>query len=361
MATNQMTQIKNGLTQNKTSGKWYANFRFRGKLIRESLKTTDRIIARNKLADLRKTLEGGKVAKGDDSTVKAMAPKFISSISNMSESEQVRSKGYMKLFVQEFGPNNPRSIKPMEIQDWLNDLREEREFGEDSYNKYVGCFKDFYAYLIKNNLASENPLKDFDFLKPKAARKYTPTTNEVLAVIEQVRNTPTLRFGKEYYIASEESGDFIEFMALTGQGRAEVEHLIWQDVLWDAKRLNFYRQKTRATAHTMPLFPAVRTLLEKRCKASPQDLKGRVFRIKNCLDTIIEACQALGITKLGHHSFRRYFITQRLMEGVPPNIVAKWVGHSTSEMVMEIYSSVPTTFEESFANNIPAFTAKHGI
>jgi integrase len=345
MATNQWTKVGEGMRRNRSSNTIYANLRYKGKVFRHSLQTEDKTVARNRLGEFRRALESGKIENAENTTVEEVSPMYLGSIVHMSRSDQIRSKGYVKFFGEEFGARNPRLIKSMEIQEWLNGLRKQRKFGEDSYNKYVACLKDFYAFLIKNHFASENPVTGFDFLKAKAIRKYTPTTEEVAAIVAQIR-------AKAFFPEKEETADFIEFMALTGQGRAEVEHLVWQDVLWDAKRLAFYRQKTRAKAHTMPLFPAVRMLLEKRWKVSGKDAAARVFKIKNCKKAIQHACERLGFAKLGHHSFRRFFITARLMEGVPPNIVAKWVGHSNCDMVMEIYSSVPTSFEEGFADNI---------
>jgi integrase len=130
-------------------------------------------------------------------------------------------------------------------------------------------------------------------------------------------------------------------------------HAQWMDVCYADKRINFYRQKTRAIAHTIPLFPAIKMFFERRLNGKTVEPTEPILRIKSAKNAIASACAKLGIPRLGHHSFRRYFITQRLMEGVPPNIVAKWVGHGTSEMVMEIYSSIPNTFEVSFAEKIP--------
>jgi len=342
------------MRRNKSSNVIYANFRFGGKTFRHSLETEDKLVARNTLTNFRQKLESGEFDPESHTTVKEIAPKFLESIANMSESFQTRATGHMKFFVEEFPDKNPRRIRPMEIDEWLNDLREEREFGEDSYNKYVATFKDFYAFLIKNHFATSNPMDGFSFLKAKAIRKYTPSAAQVGTIINHIRN-------KQYFPEKDETADFIEFMALTGQGRAEVEHIIWQDVLWEAERINFYRQKTRAVAHTMPMFPSVKAFLERRWKRSDKDLSVRVFKIKNCRRALKSACVDLKIPKLGHHSFRRFFITQRMIVDnppCPPNVVAKWVGHQNTDMVMEIYTSIPNDAEIEYAKRIQPIAAK---
>jgi hypothetical protein len=132
MATNQMTAIRNGLSKNESSGKWYANIRFRGKLFRHSLETTDKTEARNKLADFRRELEKGSVRNEENTTVSEAAPRFLASISGMSHSSQVRAKGHINVFVEEFGDRNPRELKPMDLSEWLQELRDEQDFGEDN-------------------------------------------------------------------------------------------------------------------------------------------------------------------------------------------------------------------------------------
>jgi integrase len=341
------------MRRNKTSGTIFANFRFKGKLFRHSLETEDKTVARNKLAEFRRDLDAGPITNAENTTVARASVNFLQSLATKSSSVQVRSKGHMKTFCAEFGEKNPRRIKPMEIQEWLQELREQREFGEDCYNKYVETFRNFYGFLIKNSFAQDNPLDEFDFLKGKATRKYTPTTSEVEALLKHIRT-------KTFFPEKQETLDFIEFMVLTGQGKAEAIHAQWMDVLWDARKINFYRQKTRAIAHTMPLFPALESFLKRRFKDSTKKPSEPIFKIKSCKRALGSACEKLGYPRLGHHSFRRYFITQRLMEGIPPNIVAKWVGHRTSEMVMEIYSSIPNTYEVSFAEKIPAIQVKDG-
>ena len=335
------------MRRNNSSRTIYANFRYKGKTFRHSLETTDKTVARNRLAKFRQDLEKGPAPNQENGLVSELSPKFLKSLATKSQSVQVRSRGHLKHFCKRFGQANPRDLKPMEIQAWLQALREERSFGEDCHNKYVETLRHFYAFLIQNDYASANPMKEFEFLKGKAVRKHTPTTEQVGALLTYIRE-------KTFFPEKQETMDFIEFLGLTGQGRAEAVHAAWSDVLWDAKKINFYRQKTRANAHSMPLFPALEAFLKRRYEASGKQPSEKIFKIKNAKRALASACEKLGLAKLGHHSFRRYFITQRLMEGVPPNIVAKWVGHRTSEMVMEIYSSIPNTYEVSFAEKIPA-------
>jgi integrase len=339
------------MRRNETSGTIYANFRFKGKLFRHSLKTSDKTTARNQLATLKNRLEAqahhGSGHPAKDTSISEIAPRFLASLAEMSKSDQIRSKGHMKFFMDYFGPKNPRDLSPMEIKEWMQKLRDERGFVEDSWNKYAATFYKFYEFLKQNSYASDNPMEKFDFLKGKATRKYTPTTKEVQAILAHIKQ-------KTYFPERQETLDFIEFMALTGQGRAEAVHAQWMDVCWSENKINFYRQKTRANAHAMPLSPALATFLSRRLNGRTPEPTEPIFKVKDVGKAIDSACNKLGIPKMGHHSFRRYFITQRLMEGVPPNIVAKWVGHRTSEMVMEVYASIPNAYEVSFADKIPA-------
>ncbi len=347
MGTTQWTKVGEGLRRNSSSRTIYANIKYKGKLFRHSLETEDKTEARNALAEFRKQLKDGPVRNEENDVVANLAPRFLASISGMSQSSQTRAKGHMKFFVTEFADWNPRELKPMDLNEWLQELREENEFGEDCWNKYCATLEQFYRFLIANAFASDNPAKSLDFLKAKAARRVTPSTEQVQGLLEYIRN-------KTFFPEKQETLDFIEFLALTGQGKAEAVHAQWQDVSYDTKKIFFYRQKTRANAHSMPLFPAVALFLERRRNGVEVKPTDPIFKIKSAKNALSTACEKLGYPNFQHHAFRRYFITLRLMEGVPPNIVAKWVGHRTTEMVMEIYASIPNTFEVSFANKIPA-------
>ncbi len=120
------------MRRSKTSGTIFANFRFKGKLFRHSLETTDKTIARNKLAELRRKLETGTVRDEENATVSELFPKFLQSLAKKSDSVQIRSRGHMKHFCKCFGDLNPRDIKPMEIQEWLQELRGDRGFAPRS-------------------------------------------------------------------------------------------------------------------------------------------------------------------------------------------------------------------------------------
>jgi integrase len=349
MATNQWTKVGEGMRRNNTSRTIYAKFRFKGKIICFSLDTKDKTVARNKLAEHRKALENGPVRNEENTIISEASPRFLASLSGLSKSSQVRAKGHMKYVVAEFGDRNPRELKPMDLDEWLQELREEHEFGEDCWNKYCATLEQFYAFLIANCFALENPAKSLDFLKAKAVRKVTPSTEQVQAILEHIRT-------KTFFPEKQETVDFIEFLALTGQGKAEALHAQWQDIFYAEKKVLFYRQKTRADAHTMPLFPSIAAFLTRRLNGRIPEPHEPIFKIKSAKNALGSACEKLGFPRFQHHAFRRYFITQRLMEGVPPNIVAKWVGHRTTEMVMEIYASIPNNYEVSFAEKIPALT-----
>jgi site-specific recombinase XerD len=55
----------------------------------------------------------------------------------------------------------------MDLNEWLQELRDEYEFGEDCWNKYCATLDRFYEFLIDDCYASDNPAKSLDFLKAR--------------------------------------------------------------------------------------------------------------------------------------------------------------------------------------------------
>jgi len=102
----------------------------------------------------------------------------------------------------------------------------------------------------------------------------------------------------------------------------------------------------------MPLFSTLEAFLEKQLSGCTPQPDEPLFKIKSAKSALGSACVKLVFPRFQHHAFRRYFITAQLMAGTLPNIVAEWVGHRTSEMVMEIYASIPSQFEVNFAEKI---------
>ncbi len=111
----------------------------------------------------------------------------------------------------------------------------------------------------------------------------------------------------------------------------------------------------KANAHAMPISQPLKDLLVRRWQASTKEKEAKVFKVADVRKILSQVSTRIGIPHISHHAFRRYFVTQRMMERIPANVVAKWIGHKNHDMVMQIYAQIPTDSEKDFAANIKGF------
>src|SRR4029077_20942788 len=91
----------------------------------------------------------------------------------------------------------------------------------------------------------------------------------------------------------------------------------------------------------IPIYPQVRSLLERLRPKKEGRSDGRVFRIKDAKKAISGACRRLGLPNYGHRSFRRMFITRAIEKGVDVKVIAQWQGHRDGgKLILDTYSHV---------------------
>jgi integrase len=59
-----------------------------------------------------------------------------------------------------------------------------------------------------------------------------------------------------------------------------------------------------------------------------------------CRDVLLAYCDKAGVKRLTPHGLRHTFATVALVSGTHPKVVSEWLGHSSTQMTMEIYSHV---------------------
>src|SRR5207253_4399725 len=123
---------------------------------------------------------------------------------------------------------------------------------------------------------------------------------------------------------AQDSADFLAFLGLAGLGQAEAGSLTRADVDIEARRLITFRHKT-SMGFAVPIFPQLRSLLERLCKGKPNSDK--IFKIADAKHSLTNACRRLGFPPFNQRSLRRMFITRAIERGVDVKVIAQWQGH----------------------------------
>lgn len=116
--------------------------------------------------------------------------------------------------------------------------------------------------------------------------------------------------------------------------------------------------KTAGSKPTVPVTPISKPLLELALAGLPQGQE-QYRRWQNLRRDVLAACKRAGVPDISLNDLRRSFATWHLEAGVSNVLVAKYLGHTTTEMVDRTYGrpsveSLKKLTEKYFASKKPA-------
>jgi integrase len=121
-------------------------------------------------------------------------------------------------------------------------------------------------------------------------------------------------------------------------GQSEARSLTRADIDLEAGRIITFRHKT-STGFAIPIFPQVRSLLERLCEGKGHgDL---IFKLRDAKKALAGACRRLQLPPFSQRSLRRVFITRAIEKGVDVKVIAEWQGHRDGgQLILSTYSHV---------------------
>jgi integrase len=335
-----------GLYRYVPSGRYFAQVRFKGKLCRRSLETTDIALAKRRLADYKRTLERTDPAQGNKSFAAVLdgySATLIGAQSTVEDKRVIIDKLKSTLFGAEHLPL--RVLKPTQIESWLA-----THYGHKSasyYNSALMLIRDALTKAVRDRVIVENPAAGLKYRKRKTPIRSTPTWEQFLAIVAEVREQ-----GAKFNQVAEQSADLIEFYGLSGLGAAEAASLTRADVDLEAGQIIAYRHKT-SHGFAVPIFPQLRPLIEKLCKGKAHN--ERLFEIDGARKALTNACTRLGFQRFTPRSLRRMFITRCLELGVDVKTIALWQGHQDGGvLILRVYGHVRAQHSQRMAQLLVA-------
>jgi integrase len=319
-----------GLWRYKPSGQYFARVRYRGKLHRRKLGTTDYEFAKRKLADFRRTLERVDSTKGKTSFA-VVLDDYSKTLTGAQNTLRDKAKLVEKLQTTLFGCCTLplRELRPSQFESWLA-----QNFGGMSASYYNGALmlvRDALQFAVRERVIAENPIAHLKCKKRKDPIRLTPSFEQFNAVVADIR-------AQQFNHVGQASGDFIEFLGLAGLGQAEAAALTPSHVDLAAGQIVIKRKKTGSVFH-VPIYPQLRPLLERLCTGKRHD--ERLFKVNGSHRALINACKRLGFPLFTQRSLRRMFITRAIERGVDVKVIAEWQGHRDGgRLILQTYSHV---------------------
>lgn len=337
-----LKRVARGLYRSTASGVYFAHVRIHGKLFRESLHTTDRQLANRELADFRK-----KKLKVDPKlaklTIEELCDRYAETLAHLSASSIKAKKGILARIKSDW-PQGPltslKAIKPSDCEKWLS--IQAKRIGRSHYNAYLQLLRDIFRFAVRDGMLAENPAAHLKYLKRERPLRLTPTWEEFHAIVANIR-------AQVFNADAQSSADFVEFIGLSGLGRAEAAALTWDDIDFEREQIITFRHKTR-TGFAVPLFPQLRPLLERLALRRSGEPNERVLSIRDAKKAIAGACRRLKLPPYSHRAFRRMFITRAIEKGIDVKVIAEWQGHRDGgKLILDTYSHVNRVHSQRMA------------
>jgi integrase len=229
-------------------------------------------------------------------------------------------------------------IKPTDVRLWLARYK----FGPVARNHHLAFLKQILQSAIDDGIIVTSPASNLKAVKLDKPIRKTPTFDEFKAIVASIRE-------QQYSDTADESADFVEFLGLAGLGNAEASALTWGDIDWQRGTITTFRHKTKA-GFSIPIFPQLKQLLERRFARSSGDHGEKVFTVRKAAKAISSACARLSLPAHSHRSFRRMFITRAIELGVDVKVIAEWQGHRDGgKLILDTYSHVNRAHSQRMA------------
>lgn len=200
---------------------------------------------------------------------------------------------------------------------------------------FFDVLRDSLNKAVKNDLIPKNPCDNVELPKHKAKQSKALTHDEESRFVEQCKLDP---YGLQYLLCLYQGLRIGETQLLT---MADFD--LNNKTMRIDKNLNDLYQpdtpKSETSIRTLPLFQrtiqALQTLPFKMAKSDKQ--------IYQHFKSICENADISGYTV---HSLRHTFATRCAEAGIAPNTTKQWMGHSTVDLTLNVYTHVNADFEQ---------------
>lgn len=268
-------------------------------------------------------------------------------VGKLKESTLEQMKRYLNDVSKELGQTPLNKLTSISLQEFLNNVPKERK-----REKLYLFLKDALTKAMKNKLISDNPFDAID--KPRHAKKESRslTHDEEIRFIEACQKNNQ---GNLFLLCLYQGLRLGEALALTYEDVDFKKNVITINKSIDSLE-NTTTPKTTASIRTIPLFNRSLTLLDKNGK-------GKIFRYKRKVyqNTMAQICKHLGLQGINIHALRHTFATRCSEAGVAAKTVQKWLGHSTIEMTLNVYTHINEDFESKETTKIDTYFDTYSI
>jgi site-specific recombinase XerD len=364
---------------------WSARIRVDGKLVRKSFGRgpkgrADAIGWVEKARTIRRTGEGvlpvtakrqvlttaevAVLGQSDEITLGKLCDEFLRYVK--AHPEEYRDQANPPRRISEikaaFGDRNAVRLKSSEIEDWLDDIRADRELANATINKMRGTFSMIYKHGKRKDLVDENPAGDVPlrdvgngverFLLPDEEKRLREVLQKNIDAHDPIKH-PELRKQAIHRLLE------FEVSLKSGMRRSEQYNLRWADVDFDRRIMRLRKTKNGKPRNAFVIDDVADALkklrdldLERRDRSgsqpnmSPKDV---VFAKADNKKWWQAALDDAKIKNYRWHDNRHTFCSHLVQAGVHLKVVQEAAGHASIASTMRYAHFAPSQVVDAMA------------
>lgn len=361
MSTWTKTQVT-GLYLHEPSGFYYYRFSLSGKRTFKSLKTSQFANAKAKALKLASETEDarqrGVRLESDLRTLADLARLYRArlKLSQQAASTKANYESWLRR-LEAHWPGDFSAARPASVStDRIVALREAviaEGYAPAVVNQTVSMLATLLRLAVEKSMILRSPFDDSRmesvWLTKGTRVPKLPSRAELEKIFAEIRRSERVKkraFDREYHA---------RFLAASGMRLEEGNAAVWEDV--GEKMLRVRGTKTEGSARHIPIFPALRTVLDAirvERGSEGRDCRGRILCVGTSLKALRRACRNLGLPAVRHHDLRHYFVTTAIEAGVDIPTIARWVGHSDGgALLMKTYGHLRAEHSLAAAKKLP--------
>ncbi|MBI5818311.1 MAG: site-specific integrase [Verrucomicrobia bacterium] len=316
----QLENVGECLYREATSKIYYALFKRGGRQIKQSLKTTDKELAKRRLEPLRQKVVRLNTKDAGDLLFADLAKRWLETKAGaLKPSSHERRRTSIASLEPHFKAT-VRSIGKLQVEEWAT--KRAKDASARTFNIDRETLIQILDYAASHGLILDNPARTIHRRKESRPPLVIPTKLQFTTLIDQLRAEPQ----------AQEAADLCEFLAYGGCRLGEAIQVQWGDVNFDKKAFMVTGGETGTKNHearSVPLFPSLeRLLMEMRDgRLTPPETTDKLFSITKAEQAMNTACRNAKLPHFTHHSLRHFFCSNAIEAGIDFKVIAGWLGH----------------------------------
>ncbi len=275
-------------------------------------------------------------------TVSALRDEYLAlkQTKGLSEIHLTDLRNRYAIFCADFGDTPVRTIEARQIESWLN----ARQFGSQNWNNNRSRIGALFAYALKHDYASANPVKKIDPIKFVGDEPAIWTPDELARILEA---------------APADILPLIALGAFAGIRPKELVRLDWQDIDFEHGELTISKAKAKTASRRV-------IKMESNLREWLAPFKGRTGLIFTGPNTLLhrmkQVSKAAGIPDWRADGFRHSFASYHYARYNDAARSAADLGHTTTALLFQKYRSLVRPEEaQRYWNIFPARTAANVV